>query len=173
MRNHPIIVQKYGGVCLETPAKIRAVACSHAALHGHGYRVVAIVSAMGNTTDQLIQMAYQVSPASNRRELDMLVSTGERISMSLMSMALSDLGVPAISFTGSQAGVMTDDSHSSARILDVRPIRVREELDRGRVVVLAARQPSLTSRAKAARSVRRRIRWCLATSMFTDTTTRV
>ncbi|MEH2545240.1 aspartate kinase [Bradyrhizobium sp. AZCC 2262] len=140
MPNHPIIVQKYGGVCLETPAKIRAVARSLADLHGRGHRVVAIVSAMGTTTDQLIQMAYQVSPAPNRRELDMLLTTGERISMSLMSMALSDLGVPAISFTGSQAGVMTDDSHSSARILDVRPIRVREELDRGRVVVLAGFQ---------------------------------
>src|SRR5437016_5422107 len=140
MSNHPIIVQKYGGVCLETPAKIRAVARSLADLHGRGHRVVAIVSAMGKTTDQLIQMAYQVSPAPNRRELDMLLTTGERISMSLMSMALSDLGVPAISFTGSQAGVMTDDSHSSARILDVRPIRVREELDRGRVVELAQSQ---------------------------------
>src|SRR3954468_4618706 len=140
MPNHPIIVQKYGGVCLETPAKIRAVARSLADLHGRGHPVVAIVSAMGTTTDQLIQMAYQVSPAPNRRELDMLLTTGERISMSLMSMALSDLGVPAISFTGSQAGVMTDDSHSSARILDVRPIRVREELDRGRIVVLAGFQ---------------------------------
>jgi aspartate kinase len=140
MRNHPIIVQKYGGVCLETPAKIRAVARSLADLHGRGHRVVAIVSAMGKTTDQLIQMAYQVSPTPNRRELDMLLTTGERISMSLMSMALSDLGVPAISFTGSQAGVMTDGSHSSARILDVRPVRVREELDHGRVVVLAGFQ---------------------------------
>jgi aspartate kinase len=140
MRNHPIIVQKYGGVCLETPAKIRAVARSLADLHRRGHRVVAIVSAMGKTTDQLIEMAYQVSPTPNRRELDMLLTTGERISMSLMSMALSDLGVPAISFTGSQAGVMTDGSHSSARIVDVRPIRVREELDRGRVVVLAGFQ---------------------------------
>src|SRR5438034_1417557 len=140
MSNHPIIVQKYGGVCLETPAKIRAVARSLADLHGSGHRVVAIVSAMGKTTDQLIQMAYQVSPAPNRRELDMLLTTGERISMSLMSMALSDLGVPAISFTGSQAGVMTDASHSAARILDVRPVRVREELDRGRIVVLAGFQ---------------------------------
>src|SRR5216684_700003 len=84
--------------------------------------------------------SYQVSPHPNRRELDMLLTTGERISMSLMSMALSDLGVPAISFTGSQAGVMTDESHSSARILEVRPIRVREELDRGRIVVLAGFQ---------------------------------
>src|SRR6201986_369022 len=140
MRNHPVIVQKFGGVCLETPAKIRAVARSLADLNGRGHRVVAIVSAMGKTTDELVRMAYQVSPHPNRRELDMLLTPGERISMSLMSMALSDLGVPAISFTGSQAGVRTDDSHSSARILDVRPIRVREELDRGRVVVLAGFQ---------------------------------
>ena len=159
MRNNSIIVQKYGGACLETPAKIRAVASSLADLHSRGHRVVAIVSAMaskpasqsltlynrtksmsvigstkrtclGKTTDELVNMAYQVSPHPNRRELDMLLTTGERISMSLMSMALSDLGVPAISFTGSQAGVMTDESHSSARILDVRPIRVLEELGR-------------------------------------------
>ncbi len=140
MRNNPIIVQKYGGACLETPAKIRAVAASLANLHSRGYRVVAIVSAMGKTTDELVRTAYQVSSHPNRRELDMLLTTGERISMSLMSMALSDLGVPAISFTGSQAGVMTDESHSSARIIDVRPIRVSEELDRGRVVVLAGFQ---------------------------------
>jgi aspartate kinase len=140
MRQRPIIVQKYGGACLETPARIRAVASRLAELHGRGYRVVAIVSAMGRTTDQLVEMAYQVSPHPNRRELDMLLTTGERISMSLMSMALSDLGVPAISFTGSQAGVMTDQSHSAARILDVRPVRVREELDRGRIVVLAGFQ---------------------------------
>lgn len=140
MPSHPIIVQKHGGACLETPAKIRAVASSLADLHRRGHRVVAIVSAMGKTTDELIKMAYQVSPHPNRRELDMLLTTGERISMSLMSMALSDLGVPAISFTGSQAGVMTDQSHSSARILDVRPIRVLEELDRGRIVVLAGFQ---------------------------------
>jgi aspartate kinase len=140
MRINPVIVQKYGGACLETPAKIRAVAGSLADLHSRGNRVVVIVSAMGKTTDELVKTAYQVSPHPNRRELDMLLTTGERISMSLMSMALSDLGVPAISFTGSQAGVMTDESHSSARIIDVRPIRVREELDRGRIVVLAGFQ---------------------------------
>src|SRR3954454_8885434 len=133
MPNHPIIVQKYGGVCLETPAKIRAVASSLADLHGRGHRVVAIVSAMGKATDELVRLAYQVSPHPNRRELDMLLTTGERISMALMSMALSDLGVQPISFTGSQAGVMTDNSHSSARILEVRPVRVRGELDRGRI----------------------------------------
>src|SRR5262245_62203718 len=96
MSSHPIIVQKYGGVCLETPAKIRSVASSLADLHRRGHRVVAIVSAMGKTTDQLIEMAYQVSPQPNRRELDMLLTTGERISMSLMRMALSDLCVAAI-----------------------------------------------------------------------------
>ncbi len=140
MRNNSTIVQKYGGVCLETPEKIRAVARSLADLHNRGHRVVAIVSAMGKTTDELIRAAYQVSPHPNRRELDMLLTTGERISMSLMSMVLSDLGAPAISFTGSQAGVMTDESHSSARILDVRPTRVLEELGRGRIVVLAGFQ---------------------------------
>ncbi|SED13098.1 hypothetical protein [Bradyrhizobium erythrophlei] len=98
MPSNTTIVQKYGGVCLETPAKIRAVASGVADLHGRGHRVVAIVSAMGKTTDELVRMAYQISPHPNRRELDMLLTTGERISMSLMSMALSDLGVPAISF---------------------------------------------------------------------------
>jgi aspartate kinase len=140
MRDNSIIVQKYGGVCLETPEKIFAVAESLAELHRRGHRIVVIVSAMGKTTDELIRMAYRVSPQPNRRELDMLLTTGERISMSLMSMALSSLGVAAISFTGSQAGVLTDQSHSSARIIDVRPIRVREELDRGRIVVLAGFQ---------------------------------
>src|ERR1044071_2179685 len=98
MADHPVIVQKYGGACLETPEKIRAVAGSLADLHGRGHRVVAVVSAMGKTTDALIRMAYQVSPHPNRRELDMLLTTGERVSMSLMSMALFDLDVPAISF---------------------------------------------------------------------------
>jgi aspartate kinase len=134
------LVQKYGGACLESPEKLRAVASHVADLHARGHRLVVVVSAMGRTTDELIKLAYQVSPHPNRRELDMLLTTGERISMALMSMALSDLGVPAISFTGSQAGVMTDDSHSQARILDVKPMRVKEELERGRVVVLAGFQ---------------------------------
>ncbi len=132
----PTLVQKYGGACLATPEKIRAVASSLAELHAAGHKLVVIVSAMGKTTDELVRLAYQVSPQPNRRELDMLLTTGERISMALMSMALSDLGVPAISFTGSQAGVMTDDSHSGARIIDVRPIRVTEELQRGASVFL-------------------------------------
>jgi aspartate kinase len=135
-----IIVQKYGGVCLETPTKVLEVAKDIVALHRQGHRIVVIVSAMGKTTDELVRMAYRVSPHPNRRELDMLLSTGERISMSLMSMALMSLGAPAISFTGSQAGVLTDQSHSSARIIDVKPTRVREELGRQRIVVLAGFQ---------------------------------
>lgn len=135
-----IIVQKYGGVCLETPEKVKAVAQSVAALYEAGHQVVVVVSAMGKSTDNLIQLAYQVSDSPNRRELDMLLTTGERVSMSLMGMALNDLGVPAISFTGSQAGVMTDDSHSNARIHDVKPIRVAEELGKRKVIVLAGFQ---------------------------------
>jgi aspartate kinase len=123
MRNNPIIVQKYGGACLETPAKIRAVARSLADLHTRDHRVVAIVSAMGKTTDELVKMAYQVSPRPNRRELDMLLTTGERISMSLMSMALSDLGVPAISLTARCGGVVVDDRTHT------RPCVYQEELD--------------------------------------------
>ena len=140
MRSRSTIVQKYGGACLETPSKIYDVAQRLADLHWQGHNIVVVVSAMGKTTDDLIRMAYQVSPHPNRRELDMLLTTGERISMSLMSMALASLGVPAISFTGSQAGVLTDQSHSSARIIDVRPVRVGEALDRGRIVVLAGFQ---------------------------------
>src|SRR3981189_617345 len=130
MRNNPIIVQKYGGACLETPAKIRAVASSLADLHSRGHRVVAIVSAMGKTTDELVEMAYQLSPHPNRRELDMLLTTGERISMSLMSMALSDRGVPEISCTGSHAGVMTDESHHRAHFRCAAHSRARRTRSR-------------------------------------------
>ena len=135
-----VIVQKYGGACLDTPEKLKAVARHLATLHAAGHRVLVVVSAMGKSTDALVKLAYQISPHPHRRELDMLLTTGERVSMALMSMALVDLGVPAISFTGSQAGVLTDDSHSQARIFDVRPTRVRESLELGKVVVLAGFQ---------------------------------
>lgn len=136
----PILVQKYGGVCLATPEKIKQVARHVKSLVDSGHRMVVVVSAMGPTTDELISLAHQVSEKPNQRELDMLLTAGERISMSLMSMALSDLGVASISFTGSQAGVMTDHSYSNARIIDVRPIRVEEELAKDKVVVLAGFQ---------------------------------
>ncbi|MGE0763562.1 MAG: aspartate kinase [Bdellovibrionales bacterium] len=135
-----LIVQKYGGMCLATPEKIKAVAAKVAERHKRGHSMMVIVSAMGKTTDELVKLAYQASPEPSRRELDMLLTTGERISMSLMSMALRDLGVEAISLTGSQAGVMTDSSHSNAKIIDVRPTRLSEELARGKVIVLAGFQ---------------------------------
>ncbi len=136
----PLVVQKYGGSSLAKPEQIRDVAKRVAGLHESGHRVLVVVSAMGSTTDQLVDLAYQVSDTPNRRELDMLLTTGERVSMALMSMALNEIGCPAISFTGSQAGLFTDEAHSNARIVDVRPSRVESELTRGSVVVLAGFQ---------------------------------
>lgn len=136
----PLIVQKYGGSSLAKPEQIKAAADSVHKLKQAGNDVLVVVSAMGKTTDQLVDLAYQVSPAPNRRELDMLLTTGERVSMALMSMALNDIGCSAISFTGSQAGLMTDETHSSARIIDIKPTRVETEIGKGRVPVLAGFQ---------------------------------
>src|SRR5919106_945290 len=105
-----------------------------------GHDVVVVVSAMGDTTDELLAMAKQVSPNPERRELDMLLTAGERISMALLSIAIRDLGGDAISFTGSQSGIITNDRHVDARIIEVRPFRVQDELARGRVVVIAGYQ---------------------------------
>ncbi len=135
-----LIVQKYGGSSLAKPEQIKAAAQKIQQIKKSGKNVVVVVSAMGKTTDQLVNLAYEITSAPNRRELDMLLTTGERVSMALMSMALNDIGCAAISFTGSQAGIMTDEAHSSARITDVKPIRVEEELRRGRVPVLAGFQ---------------------------------
>jgi aspartate kinase len=135
-----LIVQKYGGMCLATPEKIKGVAAKVAARHKAGHPMIIAVSAMGKTTDELVRLAYSVSREPNRRELDMLLTTGERVSMSLLSMALTDLGCEAISFTGSQAGVLTDGSHSNAKIVDIKPTRLTAELERGRIVVLAGFQ---------------------------------
>lgn len=140
MSQAKIIVQKYGGSTLESPEKIKAVAKKIAELSKSGVRVVAAVSAMGKTTNQLIDLAQQVSKNPSRRELDMLLSTGERVTMALMSMALQDLGVSAISFTGSQAGILTTDSHFNAQITDVKAFRVEEALNENKVVVLAGFQ---------------------------------
>src|SRR5213078_1379743 len=105
-----------------------------------GHDVVVVVSAMGDTTDDLLAMAKKVSPNPDRRELDMLLTTGERISMALLSIAIRELGCDAISFTGSQSGIVTNDRHIDARIIEVRPFRVQDELARGRVVVIAGYQ---------------------------------
>lgn len=135
-----LIVQKYGGATLATPAHIRAAAERICGLNRAGHPVVAIVSAMGSTTNELIALANQVSMKPALRELDMLLTTGERVSMALLTMALQDLGCEAISFTGSQAGILTDESHVSALIKDVRAFRVSEALSQGKVVVLAGFQ---------------------------------
>lgn len=135
-----LIVQKYGGATLATPEKICSVAQQIAELSRRGTKLVAVVSAMGSTTNELLSLAQAVSRQPNRREMDMLLSTGERVSMALLSMALQDLGIPAISFTGSQAGILTNTLHSNAFIEDVKAFRVQESLDSGKVVVLAGFQ---------------------------------
>lgn len=135
-----LIVQKYGGSSLAKPEQIQSIADSIKKLYDTGHSLVIVVSAMGKTTDQLVELAYKVSSSPNRRELDMLLTTGERVSMALMSMALNERGVPSISFTGSQAGVLTDDLHSSARIVDIKPTRVSGEIERNHVVVIAGFQ---------------------------------
>jgi aspartate kinase len=136
----PIVVQKYGGSSVADVEKIRKVAQRVKARREAGYQIVVVVSAMGDTTDELLSLAKQVSPDPPRRELDMLLTCGERISMALLSMALQELGVPAISFTGSQSGIITNDTHSQARIVEVRPFRVFEELAGGKVVIVAGYQ---------------------------------
>jgi len=136
----PVVVQKYGGSSVASVEKLRAVAAKVAARRRAGDAVCVVVSAMGDTTDDLLALAKQVSPDPPRRELDMLLTAGERISMALLSMALQDQGVEAISFTGSQAGILTTDAHATARILEVKPVRVREELERGKVVIVAGFQ---------------------------------
>ncbi|MBI5548253.1 MAG: aspartate kinase [Deltaproteobacteria bacterium] len=136
----PIVVQKYGGSSVADPAKIKAVAQKIADRRRAGYDVCVVVSAMGDTTDELLTLSKKVTENPQKRELDMLLTAGERISMALLSMALNDLGVAAISFTGSQSGIITNDSHTHAQIVEVRPYRVRDELELGKVVIVAGYQ---------------------------------
>jgi aspartate kinase len=135
-----VLVQKYGGTSLATPSRIRRVARRIVEAKRAGNRVVVVVSAMGDTTDELIALARSVHRNPPRRELDMLLTTGERISAALLSMALQGLGEKAISFTGSQSGIITDTRHTKARILEIRPHRVLDELRRGKVVIIAGFQ---------------------------------
>jgi len=135
-----IVVQKYGGSSVADVNKIRQVAERVMQTKRAGHDVVVVVSAMGKTTDGLLALAREVSPSPPRRELDMLVSTGERVSMALLSMAIQKRGCDAISFTGSQSGIITNDRHFDARIIEVRPHRVEDELARGRVVIVAGYQ---------------------------------
>jgi len=135
-----IVVQKYGGSSVADVQRIQKVADKVAAAKRSGKEVVVVVSAMGDTTDDLLALARQVTDNPARRELDMLLSAGERISMAVLSMALNARGVPAVSFTGSQSGIVTNDAHTNARIVEVRPFRVQDELARGNVVIVAGFQ---------------------------------
>jgi aspartate kinase len=136
----PVIVQKYGGSSVSDVSRIKKVADRVAAAKAAGKDVVVVVSAMGDTTDDLLKLAREVTDSPARRELDMLLTAGERISMALLSMALNARNVPAVSFTGSQSGIITNDAHTNARIVEVRPFRVQDELERGKVVIVAGYQ---------------------------------
>lgn len=136
----PLLVQKYGGTSVGTPERIHRVAERIAATRRAGTDLVVVVSAMGDATDDLIELARKVSDRSHPRELDMLLTAGERISMALVAMAVIDRGQEAVSFTGSQSGIVTDTSHTQAKILEVKADRIREELKRGRVVIVAGFQ---------------------------------
>jgi aspartate kinase len=125
-----IVVQKYGGSSVADAQKLKRVAERVMQTRASGHGVVVVVSAMGDTTDDLLALAKTISPNPDRRELDMLLSAGERISMALLSMAIRELGGDAISFTGSQSGIITNDRHVDARIIEVRPFRVQDDLAR-------------------------------------------
>jgi aspartate kinase len=135
-----VVVQKYGGSSVADVDRLRAVADRVMRTRRNGHDLVVVVSAMGDTTDELLALAKRVSPNPDRRELDMLLTAGERISMALLSMAIRERGGDAISFTGSQSGIITNDRHVDARIIEVRPFRIQDELARGKIVVIAGYQ---------------------------------
>jgi aspartate kinase len=141
-----LVVQKYGGTSVADPDRIRAVADHVARTRRGGDDVVAVVSAMGKTTDDLIRLAGDVTHDPRGREMDMLLTAGERISMALLTMAVENLGVPAVSFTGSQAGILTDTEHGRAKILEVRADRIREAIAGGKVSIVAGFQGVSTDR---------------------------
>ena len=141
-----LVVQKYGGTSVADPDRMRNVARHIAETRAKGIDVVAVVSAMGKATDNLVALARQVASNPQGREMDMLLTTGERISMSLLCMALHDVGCDAMSFTGSQVGIITDTSHTKAKILEIKGDRVREALAAGKVAVVAGFQGVSTDR---------------------------
>ncbi|HEY3961394.1 MAG TPA: aspartate kinase [Gaiellaceae bacterium] len=135
-----LVVMKFGGTSVDNTEKLKRVAEKLVAAREEGSKVVAVVSAMGHTTDELVDLAHQVSPSPQERELDMLLSVGERISCALVAMAIVDLGHKAISLTGSQAGIVTDSSHTKAKIVEVRAQRIQAALDRDEIVLVAGFQ---------------------------------
>jgi len=136
----PVLVQKYGGTSVGTPERIDAVAGRVLEARAAGNHLIVVVSAMGESTDHLLNLAHKIHPRPPRRELDMLLSAGERISMALLAMALEKRGAHAASFTGSQSGIITDRGHGKARIREVRPFRLREALTQGTIVIVAGFQ---------------------------------
>lgn len=135
-----LVVQKYGGSSVANADRIKNVAARIAQTRREGHRLVAVVSAMGDTTDELISLAQRISTEPNERELDLLLSTGEMISATLVTMALHELGEQAIALTGGQAGIRTDTQHRRARITGIDPDRMRRELDAGKVIIVAGFQ---------------------------------
>jgi len=136
----PVIVQKYGGTSVGDAGRIRAVAERVARAREGGYDVVVVVSAMGDSTDDLMRMAHDIAPIPNPRELDMLLTAGERIAMSLLAIAINERGHRAASYTGSQAGIITDTRHGNAKIIDVRPGRILQAVEQGNIVIVAGFQ---------------------------------
>jgi aspartate kinase len=141
-----LLVQKFGGTSVADPDRIRAVADHIARTRRAGNEVIVAVSAMGKSTDDLVRLAHDVSANPTGREMDMLLTAGERISMALLSMAVNDLGVPAVSFTGSQAGIVTDTDHGRAKIIEVKGDRIREVLAKGQVAIVAGFQGVSTAK---------------------------
>jgi len=135
-----VIVQKYGGTSLEDPERIFTAAKRAAALHWQGHQVVVVVSAQGDTTDELIEKAAQINKHRAAREMDAYLAAGEQMSAGLMAMAIGSLGCSAVSLTGWQAGIRTDGIHGNAKILTVETERIRKELDAGKIVVVAGFQ---------------------------------
>lgn len=142
----PLVIQKFGGTSLADLERIRRVARRVVSTRRAGHRVVAVVSAMGSTTDTLIRLAHRITPRPQRRELDMLLTAGERQTMALLSLAIMELGCEAVSFTGSQVGIITDRFHSDARIEEVKGDRLRAALRRGLVPIVAGFQGMSTAR---------------------------
>jgi aspartate kinase len=145
VRTPGLVVMKFGGTSVADTTKLKRVAERLVAARESGSKVVGVLSAMGSTTDELIRLAHEVSPQPHPREYDMLVSTGERISNALCAMAIHDLGHQAVSLTGSQAGIVTDASHTKAKIVEVRARRIHEALEQDRIVLVAGFQGVSTS----------------------------
>ena len=133
----PIIVQKFGGTSVADPQKILAAARKAIRAQNEGHQVVMVVSAMGHSTDQLIDLANQITDRPPAREMDMLLSTGEQVSVALMAMAIHSLGAKAVSLTGAQIGIKTDATHTKARIKSISTQRMQELLDEGNIVIAA------------------------------------